>query len=207
MLPDSLLLQLLALCCGQAAACVQLRTGRFWRGAVITLLLWAAADLALVAALLWGTADAWLAASLWALQGVALWAVVDLGYARWRRKHSAVARTRAARFGAALQQYLANDLEAAALGLRALIGSDPWDQAAWLLLGNVHRRRGEEARMRRCYRTAAALDRQGAYTGLLRQQQALAVRPRGAGVVAMAPRKVPAAVPAAGAAAARRASS
>jgi hypothetical protein len=207
--PDSLLLQLLALCCGQAAACVQLRTGRFWRGAVTTVMLWAAADLALVAGLLWGAEGGWLSMALWVLQATAIWAVADLGYAWWRRKQSA--GLRASRFAAALQQYLANDLNAAAAGLRVLVRSDPWDTAAWLLLGNVHRRRGDEARMRRCYRTAAAVDRQQGYVGLLRQQQALPMGTAAGGVAAITPAVVPAAAlavaPAKVAGSARRASS
>ena len=152
---------------GQACAWFYLRTGRFWVGFAGT-------------ALLWGLLDAWLLLQfvfvvdgplafqvLCALRATAGALVLCLGYAQWRRRWSAAAKQRDARFAAGTVQFLRADFAAAKATFLGLVRTDPWDAIAWIWLGDVCARSGEPIRARRCYHRAAGVDTEKVCADLL----------------------------------------
>ncbi|MBM4062384.1 MAG: hypothetical protein FJ265_14990 [Planctomycetes bacterium] len=170
MFPDALLPNLLLFAVGQAAAWYYLRTGRLLAGGLATALLWIGADWALIERFVHGGARPEYAIALGVLQGTALLTMAALAFALWRRRWSAAARARPARFGAGLAAYLRGDLPAAVRSFRALVRTDPWDGAAWLALGNALRRVRQPARAARCWRRALRVDRRGELAGFARLQ-------------------------------------
>lgn len=156
---------------GQAAAVAYLRTGRFWWGAIGTVLLWLLLDVWLVATYV---LDADGALRWWPLLGIQLVALVlvgTLGYAFWRRRWSQDAKQREGRFRTGLAAYLRGDYKAARETFTQLAAVDPWDAAAWIALGDVLRRTGQGPKAKRCYRRAFAVDRNKAFSDLLRHHR------------------------------------
>lgn len=149
---------LLLFLAGQACAWFYLRTGRFWFGFLGT-------------ALLWGMLDAWLLLqfafadegplgdqALFALRATAGALVACFLFAQWRRRWSAAAKRRDARFATGTVQFLRSEFVAAKATFLGLVRTDPWDAIAWIWLGDVYTRTGELTRARRCYRRAAGVD-------------------------------------------------
>jgi hypothetical protein len=153
---------------GQAAAIYNLRTGRFWPGALVTGLLWVAADAALLQRFVYGELGGWFEACVGVVWGTGAGAAGWLGFELWRRRRSATARARTARFRIGLVAYLRGDLPAAAAVFVQLVRCDPWDTAAWCALANVRARAGQPRRARACRARARAVDR-GAYRLWLQQ--------------------------------------
>lgn len=172
MFPETLLPNLVVLLGGLSASWCYLRTGRFWIGAGTMGLLLALADWALVARAVYAIEGATFRVPLHGMQGVAVATAAALLWGRWRRRWSAAAQQRPARFAAALQGYLRGELEVAERAFRDLVRTDPWDAAAWAALGNVARARGRLRRARACWRRARAVDRHGEYADFLALQEA-----------------------------------
>lgn len=160
-------LDLLLFLAGQGAAAYCLRTGRPWLGFVGTAALWVALDAWLVTHFVLVEHIAIAQGSLWAMRGVAAALASWLAFALWRRRWSAAARQRGARFAQGTAQFLRDDLSAAEGTFRRLVGVDPWDAMAWIWLGDVRRAAGDDRRARRCYRRAASVDRARACADLL----------------------------------------
>ena len=171
MYAELLLPNLLAFCAGQAAAWFYLRTGRVLIGASSTIALWSLLDWWVLAKALFAAEPRDLVLPAALLQAVAVATVVALCFSRWRRRWSQAARQRPARFTAGLTQLLRSDYGAARTTFARLVRTDPWDVAAWIALGDVHRHSGQSARAKRCYRRAAAVDIQRAHADLLRLNQ------------------------------------
>ena len=144
---------------GQAAALYNLRTGRFWPGALVTALLWVAADLALLQRFVYGELDGWFQVGVAGVLGTGAVASSWLGFELWRRRRSATARARTAVFRQGLVAYLRGDLPTAAAAFVRLLRCDPWDVAAWCALANVRARAGQSRRARACQARARAVDR------------------------------------------------
>lgn len=159
---------LLAFVLGQLAAFGYLRTGRFWLGLWASCALWLLLDWWLVAKFVYDAGEPALRLPAGGLQGIAAWTSVAFVAARWRRRWSAAARLRRDRFAAGLASYLRSDYQAAGAMYTRLLRTDPWDAAAWIALGDVHRRSGRPRRAVRCYRRAAAVDVAGDFSDLLR---------------------------------------
>jgi tetratricopeptide (TPR) repeat protein len=156
---------------GQAAALVYLRTGRFWQGAVGTVLLWLFLDAWLVANYVFDSGGVWQWLPLLGIQLTAAVLVGTLGYAFWRRRWSADAKQRQQRFAHGLGAYLRGDYTLARATFTRLANVDPWDAAAWIALGDVLRRVGQGQKAKRCYRRAFAVDRGRAFGDLLRHHR------------------------------------
>ncbi len=162
---------LLAFMAGQAAAWFYLRSGRFWVGMGGTVLLWVLLDWWLLARFVYAADAGHLRWPAGLLQLQAVWIVVALAWARWRRRHSAVARQRTARFADGLREYLCSDYAAARATFTRLVRTDPWDVPAWIALGDVWNRLGRTARAQRCYRRASAVDTQRGYHDVLQPRR------------------------------------
>ena len=169
MFGSHLLTNLLVFLAGQAAAWFCLRTGRFRWGAVGTTALWLLLDAYLLTRYVFDGPDWLRTGSLWGLQLVAVFLVVSLAIARWRRRWSAAAKERKPRFVAGMASYLRSDYPAARATFRQLVRTDPWDAAAWIALGDTLRRSGQPGPARRCYRRAAAVDIAHQFRDLLEQ--------------------------------------
>ncbi len=165
-----LLPTLLAFVAGQAAAWFYLRTGRFWLGAAATIALWCLFDWWAVARFVFAAAPEELRLAAALLQGVAALTIAALLFAQWRRRWSKAARQRTAHFTAGLTQFLRSDYAAARGTFSRLVRTDPWDTAAWIALGDVHRHDGRPARAARCYRRASAVDVGHVHADLLQLQ-------------------------------------
>ena len=163
---------LLVFAAGQAAALWYLRTGRFLPGFVTTTALWLSLDWWMLARFVFEATPTSLRAPALSLWLSSLAAVVTLGYALLRRRRGRALRRE--RFAAALHAHLRNDHAAARRTLQQLVWHDPWDAAAWLLLGDVLRREQKTSRALRCYRRAAALDTQNVYEHLLQHRRRVA---------------------------------
>ena len=168
---ESFLPNLVLFACGQVAACIYLRTGRFGLGACSTASLWVLADWALVSKLVYGETGPRFLLPLFGMQAVAIATIAALAFGRWRARWSATSRQRATLFAAGLTSYLRNDLDAAETTFRRLVRADPWDAAAWVTLGNVLRGKGRPAAAHRCYRRARCVDRARVYTDFIALQQ------------------------------------
>lgn len=175
MFVDAVLPNLVLFGLGQAAAWLYLRTGRFWLGTAVTVALWTLLDWWIVGRYLFGVPAAGQVLPLTLLQFVALGAAAAYGLARARRRLAAASRPD--RFRAGMEQLLGSRLDEARATFRSLVRADPWDVAAWIALGDVHRRGDELRRARRCYRRAAGVDTAFAYRDLLRHRAALCARP------------------------------
>lgn len=162
---------LLAFVAGQAAAWYYLRTGRFWLGAAATIVLWSLFDWWAVARFVFAAGPDELRVPASLLQAVAVLTMLALLFAQWRRRWSSTARHRRAHFTAGLTQLLRSDYAAARATFARLVRTDPWDTAAWIALGDVHRHDGKPARAKRCYRRAAAVDIDRTHADLLKLQQ------------------------------------
>lgn len=159
---------LLAFAVGQFAAFGYLRTGRFWLGLGTSCALWLMLDWWLVAKFVYDVGEPALRLPAGGLQGIAAWTAVAFLAARWRRRWSAGARLRRERFAIGLASYLRSDYPTAGAMYTRLVRTDPWDAAAWIALGDVHRRSGRSRRAGRCYRRAAAVDVAGDFADLVR---------------------------------------
>lgn len=167
MFGSHLLTNLIVFLGGQAAAWFCLRTGRFLWGAIGTTALWLLLDAWLLTRYVFDGPDGLRTGALWGLQAVAVFLVVSLAIARWRRRWSAAAKQRTPRFAAGMASYLRSDYPAALAGFRQLVRTDPWDAAAWIALGDALRHSGQAGPARRCYRRAAAVDVRRQYRDLL----------------------------------------
>jgi len=164
----SLLANLSVFLLGQAAAWYYLRTGRAVLGVGATVLLWLALDWWLVQRFVFADGLGDLRAPAIVLQAVAAVTALGLAFALWRRRWSAVARARTDHFRAGVAAALRGDHGAARATFTRLVGTDPWDVAAWIALGDAWQRVGRPARAKRCWRRAAAVDIGRAYADLLR---------------------------------------
>jgi tetratricopeptide (TPR) repeat protein len=169
--PESFLPNLVLFACGQAAACIYLRTGRFGLGVGSTVSLWVLADWALVGKLVYGETGERFLVPLVGMQAVAVATIVALAFGLWRARWSATSKQRPALFAAGLEQYLRDDLDAAEKTFRRLVRADPWDAAAWVTLGNVLRGKGRTSAARRCYRRARCVDKNRQYADFITMQQ------------------------------------
>ncbi|MEC8251779.1 MAG: hypothetical protein VX044_01100 [Planctomycetota bacterium] len=156
MFVDAVWAHLLVFAVGQLFAWRYAQTGRFWLGAGVTIVLWAAADWWLVSRYLLAVEASRQAPPLLLLQVAAvttscayLWALMR----RWRG-----ARGRGDGHRSAVAALLRGDREDAVKGYRKLVWSDCWDAIAWLGLGDALRRGGATGKARRCYRRAGAVD-------------------------------------------------
>jgi hypothetical protein len=196
---DAVLPNLLVFACGQLAAWLYLRTGRFWLGTAATTALWVLLDWWLVARYLFGVPAADQRLPLLLLQLVAVATVVAFGLARLRRRLAGPRR--AERFRAGIAFLLANDRTAAIAAFRRLVRCDPWDVAAWIALGDALWRTGDERCARRAWRRAGSVDIGGGYADLLshraRRERGAAVRESRARAGAKATPRAAAAEPAA----------
>jgi tetratricopeptide (TPR) repeat protein len=163
---------LLAFAIGQAAAWCYLRTGRTASGLAATVLLWGALDWWLVERYVLAADDVALQWPATILFAVAAATTAALLFGRWRRRWSAAARERTARFANGLAAYLRSDYAAARTAFARLVRVDPWDSAAWIALGDVLARSGQPRRARACYRRAGAVDVTGAWRDLLQRRRA-----------------------------------
>lgn len=171
MFGDSFLVNLLLFVAGQAAAWKYLRTGRTAHGFGGTIGLWTLLDAWLVANYVFAVGPGGLTVLLLLLQGLCLYLVGSLGYARWRRRWSKPAKVRQQQFADGMAAMLRSDLDTAARTFGRLVRIDPWDAAAWIALGDVASRRGETVRATRCYRRALAVDVQKEFSDLLRHHR------------------------------------
>ncbi len=151
--PDLLLFLL-----GQACAWLYLRTGRFWLGFGGVALLLGLLDAWLLLQFVFASDGDAARITLYSLRGTAVLLAVGLGYSQWRRRWSAAAKQRDARFAAGTAQFLRAEFVAAQATFRGLVRTDPWDAMAWIWLGDVLARSGEPKRAKRCYRRAAGVD-------------------------------------------------
>lgn len=149
---------LIAFACGQTAAWHYLRTGRSWVGSLLTLGVWSLLDAWLLARYVFAAEPATLGGLAFGLQGLAVATVAWLAFTLWRRRWSAAARARPARYRGALDAYLRGEWTVARTGYRALVRTDPWDAAAWMGLGDTLARTGDGKGAKRCYRRAAGVD-------------------------------------------------
>ncbi|MCR9245298.1 MAG: hypothetical protein NXI31_09720 [bacterium] len=168
MFPDSLLLNLALFVAGQAAAWFYLRSGRLLVGGLATAAIWIAADWAVVARYVFEDLEQFRIALI-AMQLVCVGIVGLLAFAQWRRRWSGTAKRRAELFEAGTAAYLRDAHDEARATYQRLVRCDPWDAAAWLALGNVHRRADRRSAARRCYRRCLRVDTQREYTDLARQ--------------------------------------
>jgi hypothetical protein len=168
---DHVLFNLFVFVVGQAAAWWNLHTGRFWLGITTTVALWLLLDWWLLARYVFGASGASLIAPLLLMQVVAVAAAAAQLWAQWRRRWSSTARSRPQLFTSALVAYMRDDHGSARALLRRLVFSDPWDVAAWLALGDVHRQLGEGRHAKWCYLRARGVDTAGVYGDLLRYRQ------------------------------------
>ncbi|HLQ39001.1 MAG TPA: tetratricopeptide repeat protein [Planctomycetota bacterium] len=161
MFPQSFVPNLLLFAAGQCAAWGWLRTGMVLRGVLAMVAVWVAADWALLAHFAYGQDGAQFLVPLGAMQVVG---IVEpcafFGRRLWRRitprRHQ---RSELLRRG--FQQYLSDDLAAAAVVFRRLRRTDPWDTAATVALANVLLAQGQRRRAMAAYRRARAIDRDG----------------------------------------------
>ncbi|MCA8952850.1 MAG: hypothetical protein KDE27_25295 [Planctomycetes bacterium] len=151
---------------GQAAAWFYLRTGRLLLGGIATAVLWIAADWAVVARFVFEDDGAHYRGALATMQVTAVAIVALLGFEQWRRRYSRTAKQRTALFEAGLAAYLQSAHDEATRTFRRLVRNDPWDAAAWLALGNAHRRAQHPGAARRCYRQCMRVDSEREYTDL-----------------------------------------
>ncbi len=173
MFADQFLPNLSLFVVGQAAAWFYLRTGRLWIGAAATAALWVFLDWLLLARYVFGATSGDLRLPLFLLQTVALWTLLALSWAQWRRRWSATARARPALFALAMAQYLRADHAAAAATWRRLTWADPWDAAAWTGLGNALARSDQSRRAFACYRRAEGVDTGRRLADFLQHQRTL----------------------------------
>lgn len=171
MFADSFLANLLLFVAGQAAAWSYLRTGRTAHGFGGTIGLWTLLDAWLLANYVFAVGSTGLTVLLSMLQGLCLFLVGSLGYARWRRRWSKPAKVRQQQFAEGMAALLRADLDAAAATFTRLVRVDPWDAAAWIALGDVQARRGDKVRASRCYRRALAVDVRQDFADLLRHHR------------------------------------
>jgi hypothetical protein len=155
---------------GCAAALAWLRTGMIVRGALLLVVLFVAADVAMVARFVLGDPGGWFFAGLFAMQvgalAAILWWAVRLAVRRWSKDR----RARRQLFAAGLQHYLRNEHPQAEALFRRLHRVDPWDVPAAIGLANVLWRRGQCRRARRLLRAARRLDRDSAYSEFIAEQ-------------------------------------
>ncbi|MBL8747525.1 MAG: hypothetical protein JNK78_00085 [Planctomycetes bacterium] len=167
---DALLPNLLLFATGQAAAWYYLRTGRWWIGVLASGALWVIADWYFLARFAFAAESAELLVPLVAMQVVAVWVVLALAFALWRRRWSATARRRAEIYGEGMVAYLRGDHRNAERTFRRLVRTDPWDAAAWVGLGNVGLRTGAFGQARRCFRRALGVDTKTLYADFVKHQ-------------------------------------
>ena len=177
MFVDAVWAHLLVFAMGQLFAWRYAQTGRFWLGAGVTIVLWAAADWWLVSRYLLAVEASRQVPPLLLLQVVAvttscayLWALVR----RWRG-----ARGRSDGHRSAVTALLRGDREGALKSYRKLVWSDSWDAIAWLGLGDALRRGGATGKARRCYRRAGAVDVAQRHQDLVAHRLALLSRQGG----------------------------
>lgn len=169
MFPESFLPNLLLFVAGQTAAWIYLRSGRLWLGGLATATLWVAADWAVVAKFVFDDVGAHFRVPLIVMQSAAVAVVVLLAFQQWRRRWSRTARRRAELFEAGVAAYLRRSNDEAQRTFRRLVRADPWDAAAWLALGNTHRRARRPGPARRCYRRCMRVDSRREYSDLARR--------------------------------------
>lgn len=165
---------LLVFAAGQATALLYLRTGRSLPGWLGTIVLWTSLDAWILLEFVFGE-PGWLPRSL--LQATALLLVSAWAMARWRRRWSAAARQRSKRFRDGLVHMLQGNHGAVERLATQLVRTDPWDPAAWILLGDAYRHGGKLPRATRCYRRAAAVDQRAEFADLLQHYRRAVVRP------------------------------
>ena len=170
MAPDHFAVNFAIFAGGCAAALAWLRTGMVVRGALLLVVLFVAADVALVARFVFGDPGGWFFAGLFAMQVPALaailWWAVRLAVRHWSKDR----RARRQLFAAGLQHYLRNEHPQAEALFRRLHRVDPWDVPAAIGLANVLWRRGQGRRARRLLRAARRLDRHSAYSEFIAEQ-------------------------------------
>lgn len=170
MAPDHLAVNFAIFAGGCAAALAWLRTGMVVRGALLLVLLFVAADVALVARFVFGGTGGWFYAGLLSMQLPALaaimWWAVRLAVRRWSKDR----RARRQLFAAGLQHYLRDEHPQAEALFRRLHRVDPWDVPAAIGLANVLWRRGQGRRARRVFLAARRLDRNSAYAEFIAEQ-------------------------------------
>ncbi|MBK8096003.1 MAG: hypothetical protein IPK26_02795 [Planctomycetes bacterium] len=156
---------------GAAAAFWLLRTGMVRRGVFVLVVLFAAADLALLARHAFDLRGAWLHAPLLLMQGVAIAAAGWLVIALTRRRWSTVRSKRQHLFAAGMAHYLRDELPQAATVFSQLRRADPWDVPATIAFANVLAAQGRVRQALRLLGHGAALDVRAEYRDLIDQQR------------------------------------
>lgn len=156
---------------GVAAAFWLLRTGMVRRGVVVLVVLFATADLALLARYAYDLRNAWLLVPLASMQVVAVAAAGWLLFALARRRWSAVRAERRQLFAAGMAHYLRDELPQAAAVFARLRRADPWDVPATIASANVLAAQGRARQAVRLLSHGATLDVRAEYRDLIEQQQ------------------------------------
>ena len=171
MFVDAVWLHLSVFVMGQLVAWRYARSGRFWLGAGVTILIWAAADWWLVSRYLLAVEASQQVAPLLVLQVVTLATACSYSWACLRRWRGQSGRGLGHR--RALSALLRGDQAGAVKAYRSLTWSDAWDVAAWVGLGDAQRRSGDFGKARRSYRRARAVDVMGRHQDILDHRRGL----------------------------------